>query len=252
MTLREFEDPLLHLLQVVVVLVEDGLHLLYIDVILGRSAPRQFDEPLYIGPEHVRFDGVGMHHLEALHLLSCLFLHLARHLRLLDLLPQVLYVVVPLVGLAKLRPYRLHLFPEKILPLAFRHLILGLGEYLCLHVQELDLLADDLGELPQPLDRIDDLEQLLGLVHLEPQVRAGDVGEFSRLVYRVEDEENVRRDHSPHGDHLLHLLPDVAHERFRLKGDLRDERLFHGLYPHKKRRPFLHIFFDLCLLRAPG
>ena len=100
----------------------------------------------------------------------------------------------------------------------------------------------------QPLDRVDDLEQLLGLVHLEPQVGAGDIREFSRLVYGVEDEENVRRNHPSHGDHLLHLLLDVAHERFRLEGDLGDERLFHGLYPHQKCRPFLNIFLDVRLL----
>ncbi len=131
--------------------------------------------------------------------------------------------------------------------MAFRHLILGLGEDLRLHVEELDFLADDLRELPQPLDGVDDLQKLLRLVHLEPQVRAGDICEFPRLVYRVEDKENVGWNQPPHGDYFLHLLPDVAHERLGLEGDFRDERLFHGFYAHEERRPFLHVFFDLRL-----
>ncbi|OPY05020.1 MAG: hypothetical protein A4E61_00469 [Syntrophorhabdus sp. PtaB.Bin184] len=232
------------------VLVEDRPRLLYVDVVLRRFAPGELDEPFQVGPHHRRFNGVGVHHVEAFELFLRLLLHLFGHLRLLDALPEFLDLLGAFIALAKLGADCPHLLPQEILPLGLRHLFLCLGEYLRLHVEELDLLAEDLGELPQTLDGVDDLQDLLGLVDVEPQVGGGYIGEPPRLVDGVENHEDIGRHHPAHGDHLLHLLLDIAHERLDLQGDLRYDGLFDGRQPDEKGRRLLDVFLDLRLLQT--
>ncbi|OPY73351.1 MAG: hypothetical protein A4E64_02574 [Syntrophorhabdus sp. PtaU1.Bin058] len=232
------------------VLIKDLLGALDIDAVFCRFAPRQFHKPFQVRPDHGGFDGVGVHHIEALELLFRLLLHVLRHLRLFDPLFQVLDLFGPFIAFAQLGPYGLHLFPEKIFPLRFRHLFLGLGKDLCLHVEELYLFSEDLREPFEAFHRIDDLEDLLCLVHCQPEVGGSDIGKLAGLIDRIEDHQYVGRDHPPHGDYLFHLFLHITHEGLDLEGDLRYQRLVDGLYLDQEGRGLLGVFLDPCLFQS--
>src|SRR6185312_4481467 len=105
------EDPLLHLLEVVVIGVEDLARLIEVEPVLGPLRPRQLDEPLEVGP----LDGVlrrGLRHLlEAIELLAGGLLDLRRHLGGLDLLLEGVEVA-GVLALAELVLNRLELLAE--------------------------------------------------------------------------------------------------------------------------------------------
>ena len=245
---QEFEDPLLHLFEVVVVLVEDLFYFLDLDVVLGRVAPRQVDEPFYVGAQHGRLDGVGMHHLEALDLLLRLFFDLLRHLRLLYLLPEVLMSSVlssvspssvRIAFICSRRKYSLWLFV--ISSLAWESIFACmLRSSISLPMISESFLSRSMGSTIS--------SSSWALSTCEPEVGGGDVGEFSRLVDGIEDEEDIGGDHPAHGDDLLHLLLDVAHERFDLEGDLGDERLLDGFDLHEEGGRLLNVFDNAGLL----
>src|SRR5512134_1730196 len=76
-----FDDALLHLLQVVVVLLEHLLRGLEVQVVLRRLAPGEFGQPFDVGPGHGRLGRVGVHPLEPPELLLRLLGGLFRELR---------------------------------------------------------------------------------------------------------------------------------------------------------------------------
>jgi len=74
--------------------------------------------------------------------------------------------------------------------------------------------------MAQPLDRVDDLQDVLRLVHLEPQVRRHEVGEPARVVDGLEDGQRVGRHDAAELEDALGLLLDRAHHGLDLHGDL--------------------------------
>ena len=72
------EDALLDLLEVVVVLVEDLARVLEVEVVLGRDAPGQVDDPVEVGADDGVSARVGMAALEPLDLLLDLLARLRR------------------------------------------------------------------------------------------------------------------------------------------------------------------------------
>lgn len=61
---QAFQNPVLHLFQTVVVLVEDLSGLLEVYVVFGGSVPRQFQHRFQIAPDHPCFLGHGRHFAE--------------------------------------------------------------------------------------------------------------------------------------------------------------------------------------------
>src|SRR5215211_2783799 len=81
------DDPLLHLLEVVVVLVEDLPRLLEVEVVLGRRVPRERQGPLEIRANHAVLGGRGRQLREPVELAARLLLRLLGKVRVLDLSP---------------------------------------------------------------------------------------------------------------------------------------------------------------------
>ena len=74
------EDPLLDLLEVVVVGVEDLAGVGDVEVVLGPRAPRQLDEPLEVGADDAVLGGRGRQALEPAELAVGLLARLLRQL----------------------------------------------------------------------------------------------------------------------------------------------------------------------------
>ena len=112
------EDPLLDLLEVVVVLVEDRLGALEVEVVLGGLAPRQRQDPVDVGADHAVLGRGGRELLEPPELALDGLLGLLGQVLLLDLLAQLGQLGLLLVALAELVLDRLQLLAEEVLALA--------------------------------------------------------------------------------------------------------------------------------------
>ena len=216
------DDPLLHLLEVEMVLVEDLARVLEVEIVFGDLVPGQGQDPVEVGADDAVLGSRRRQPLEPAQLPQHRLLDLLGQALLLDLLPQLVDLGLLVVGLAELRLDRLQLLSEEELALALVDLAGDLRLDLRAELRHLDLAAEDQRDLPQPLLDVGRLEQLLPLLGLQPQRRGDQVGERCRVV-DVRGRElqlfgQVRR----HPDDVGELLLHRARERFHL-GRFRDD-----------------------------
>jgi hypothetical protein len=96
------EDAVLHLLEVVVVVVEDPARLAQLELVLGLGGPRQVGDPLEVGADHVPVRRVLGQGGEPLELALGLHRGLGRQPGGLDALAQLVHLLRPGVALADL------------------------------------------------------------------------------------------------------------------------------------------------------
>jgi hypothetical protein len=122
-------NPLLDLLETVVVLVEDRAGRLDVQAVLRDLRPRQLHHPFEIASDHAVFGGGGRHLGQPLQLPAGLLLRLLGHSGRGDPLPKPLHLGLVVAPLAELLPDRLELLAQHVVAL-------GLADV------ALDLLAD--------------------------------------------------------------------------------------------------------------
>ena len=215
---EELEDPVLDLLDVVVILVEHLARVLEVEVVLGRLVPRQRGDPLEIAAHHPVFRHRGLQALESRELAVGLLAHLLGKLGRVELLAQLGDLRLHLVGLAKLLLDGLELLAQEVLALALVELGLDLRLDLRADRHHLELARQDLRQPAQPLADVDLLEQRLLLLGLEPQCPRDQVREHAGIV-DVGDHDLELLGQVGHllddvGERLLH----VAHQRGQLRG----------------------------------
>ena len=110
------DDALLHLLEAEVVLVEAAAHVVDVELVRRRLAPRQVREPLEVGARDVVLGRLLLHAGEARELLARDLLRPRGQLGAANALAQLLDLVV-LAGLAELLADGLHLLAEDLLAL---------------------------------------------------------------------------------------------------------------------------------------
>ena len=147
------EDPVLDLLEVIVVLVEDLASVADVEVVLGFLRPGEIDEPLEVGADHPVLGGDRRQLLEPAELPFGGLLRLLRQAGLLDPLAELVDLGLLLVALAELLLDRLELLAQEVLALALVDLGLDLGLDLRAELDHLELAGEDLREAPQPLGR---------------------------------------------------------------------------------------------------
>ncbi len=205
---QEFEDPVLDLLDVVVVLVEDLARVGQLEVVTGRLVPRERRDPLEISADHAPFGHRGLQPLEPCELAIGLLAHLLGQLDRRELLPELIDLGLHLVGLSELLLDRLELLAQEILPLPLLELRLDLRLNLRADRDDFEFPREHLGEPAQPLGHVDFFEELLLFLGLESQRPGDQMGENARIL-------DV-------GDHDLQLFGEVGH----LPDDV-GERLLH-------------------------
>ena len=210
------EDPLLGLLQPVVILVEDPLGLGDLQLVLGLLVPGEREDPVDVVAHHGRLGAHRAHHLELLELLLDLEGGLLGHLLVLDLLLELLDLVLELVALTQLLLDGLHLLVEVVLLLRLLHLLLDAGADLLLDLQDLDLALHQLVELLEPLGRGLGLEDGLLVVQLEREVRDDGVGQPRRVVDGRHADQHLGRDALVELDVGLEGRVHRAHQRLEL------------------------------------
>src|SRR5271163_1643002 len=108
------------------ILVEHLARVTNVEIVFGRDAPRQADEPVEVGAHDGMLGRLGRNHLEAFEFLVGDFARLGRHLRLFDLLLDFFDFGTARVALAEFLLNRLKLLAQVILALIFVELGLHL------------------------------------------------------------------------------------------------------------------------------
>src|SRR4051794_26418381 len=121
------EDPLLDLLEAVVVLIEDPGSLLDVELIVGRHVPRQTDQPVDVGPDDTDLRRGRRDPAHPVDLLDRPGLDLVRHAGRFDLLAKLVDLGLLGIVLAELTLDRPELLAEDVLALGLVHLRLDFG-----------------------------------------------------------------------------------------------------------------------------
>ena len=217
------EDPLLDLLEAVVVGLEDLRRLPDVEVVGGGRGPRQADQPVDVGPDHAHLGGGGGDPAHPVDLLEGAGAHLLGHPRRLDLLAQLVDLGLLGVVLAQLALDRLQLLAEDVLPLGLVHLGLDLALDLPLELEDLDLAGEEGRAELEALDDVDRLEELLALLRRHVRAVGDHVGQEAGLGDVPGGHGGLGRDRRPGLDVLLDLALDGLHEGFDLdagRGDV--------------------------------
>ena len=211
------EDALLHLLEVVVVRVEDVARRLDVELVLGRDRPGQLDQPLQVGARDGVLGRRRLHHLEPLELLDR------------DLLgrrpaswPPAIFSRKSsrspprLVDLAQLFLDGLELLAQDVLALVAAHLLLDLAVDLLAHLQHLVLAREELQHLAQARLEVERLQHVLLLVDLHVQVRGDEVRQLPRLGDAVDQRAGLLGQLGHQLDDPLGDVLEVHHQRVQL------------------------------------
>ena len=150
---EELEDPLLDLVDVVVVAVEHAPRLLQVEVVVGRLRPRERCDPLEVGPDHAVLGRLRRQLLQPVELALRGLHRVLRQSGGLDLLAQLVRLRGLLVHLAELLLDRLELLAQEVLALALLHLGLDLRLDPRADRDQLELAREQLRQAPQALRR---------------------------------------------------------------------------------------------------
>ena len=213
------DDALLHLVQVVVVRVEDLARLLDVDLAAGGGVPGQRHDELQIRADDRRLRRRRGDALQARDLAVRLALRLGRQACLLDSLAQLAQLRVFRIKLAQLALDRLELLAQEVLALRLAHLLFGLGLDLASELQHLELVRHVAQQLFELRFRRVELEDLLPLFGRQPDVVRDVVREVQRVVDGARGARELGGKVRRQGHQLLKRRDRAPHQRLALDGE---------------------------------
>ena len=188
-----FQDSFLHLLQSVMILVQNLFCSFDIDVGLAGLVPRKLQNRFDIGPAHVGIRTHGRHFGKTLDFLSDLRIRLFFQLQLIQLL-QPLSRIVILAGFpSQFVLHYLNLFPKVILLLASIHILHDLGLNLLRQHRDSRFAIQKFNQLFQPAGNVIDFQQCLFFIKGNIQILSDDVGEHRRILHVLYHGAGFRR-----------------------------------------------------------
>ena len=212
---QKFQNAVLDLVQAVVVLVEDGLGILYVQIVLGDLVPGQFAQKFQIGADDIGLGGISVHEGEAAQLLVGLLLHFLGQMGLFQGFLEALQLLGRVfLQIAQLVAYGLELLAQVEVLLGLVHAFLGRGLYTHLYRGHFHLVLQLLGHKAQALHGIAHLEQMLGLLGAHAQVGGHKVGKAPRFLHALQHLHELGRGQAADGQDLFALLPGKAQEGF--------------------------------------
>ena len=152
------EDPLLHLLQAEVLLVQAPLHLVEIDLGRGAAGPRERKEPVDVVPDHPRLLGRLREIAEAIRLLLHDHQDVMREVEPIGSLEDLPHEHLLGIVLAEQAADLLDLLSQEKLPLGLLHLRAGAPDHVLGDGEPCDLGVERLGHKIQPLGDVEGLD----------------------------------------------------------------------------------------------
>ena len=249
---QELQDAVLHVLETVVVLVQDLLGASQVDLLLCALLPRQLGDPLEEGADDLVLGRLRARALEPPELTIHLRRLLLGQLELLDALPHLLYVV-SLLFLSELLLDRLQLLAQQHLALALTELGLDLGLDVFLSVHPRQLALDRNEHLAHAFLVVEQLEKSLLLGGLQLDVERNQIRERAGVVDALYELVQRLGRHSAAGPELGGTIPQLTVQRLEggilglsrlLALHLQDDRVQHRLtlaVVRKRLRPALAL-----------
>ena len=207
------DDPLLHLVERVVIVVEDLLGAAQILLDARLRAPRDGQHPVEIIAHDGRFRRHRRHVLQLLQLRLGLVACLLRQLGLGDALLEFRDLAFAVLAVAQLLLNGLHLLIQVIFALGALHLRLHAGLDLLLDLQDRNLALHQAVDLLQPLGDLEGLQKLLLLGHLDAEMAGHEIGELRRIAGLADSRQRLLGDVLLHLGVALELLAHGAQER---------------------------------------
>ncbi len=176
------EDAVLDLLQVVVVLVEHGARVGDVDLLAGTDIPGQRDQQLDIRADDrvLRRDRRNL--LQPRKLAQGVLIGLFGHVRLLDLLAQLVDGRGLFVLLAQLLLDGFQLLAQNVLALRLAHLLLGLALNLLAQFQHFQLVCQEVDDQFQLAPRRLDLQDLLAQSQVHLRAAGDEIDDLQRIL----------------------------------------------------------------------
>ncbi len=205
----------LHLFEVVVILVEDGLSLGNVNLFRARGlAPRQGNHPFKIRPGDHVFGGSRSHFRQPLQLAIALLEGLRGHSGLFHLLAKLVDFRLAVVGFAQLFVDGLELLAQQILTLALAHLFLHLFLDLVAQFQNLEFLGELANQRLETPPYVGRFEQLLPKQRREiRQICRDEIGQAHRIINVERRGLQVVGQLRRARNHVAKQLASVAFER---------------------------------------
>src|SRR4029450_2891506 len=210
------DDPVLDLVEVVVVGVEDLARLDEVEVVLRLLVPGEADDPLDVRADDPVFGRGRRQFLEPPQFAIDSLARLLRERPFVRAVPELRDLGLLWVGLAELLLDRLQLLAQEVLALRGLHLRLDLVLDLRAELRHFELAVEDHEHRPQALLDVVQLEQLLFLVGLQSQRRGAEVAERARVVDVGRGERELLGEVRDEADQASEEVPDVLRERLRL------------------------------------
>ncbi len=182
------DDPLLDLVEIVVVFVEHATRLDGIEAILGRLVPRDVQHPVDVGADHLVFRRRRGHALEAVDFPHRNRLDPLGQVRVGD--PRADFLDLA-VAFSELGLDRLQLLPQHVLPLGVGHLLLGARFDAALHLEDLDLARQRRGDRVELHLEVVRLEKQLLVLRLHVEQAGQEVGDAQRVVHAGDERFDV-------------------------------------------------------------
>ena len=209
------DDPLLDLLQAVMVVVEDLLRSLRSFLTLRLLVPGDGEQPVEIVAHYGRLRRHGRHLAQLLELVLGLLARLLGELGALDLLLDLGELILAFL-VAELLLDRLHLLVEVVLALRLLHLALDARADALFHLQHGDLALHHAEHLFQPLGDGGRLQDQLLVGNFYRQMRGHGVGELGIVLDLLDDADHFGRNLLVELHIVLELIDDRARKRFGL------------------------------------
>jgi hypothetical protein len=211
---KVLDDALLDLVEVVVILVEHLAGFDRIDAIGRRRAPRDIEDPVDVGPQHLVLRRRRVHAFEAIDFAHGDGMDALGQLCGLDARAQLRKVVA--VALAEFLLDRLHLLAQVVVTLRVGHLLLRLRLDLALQFQQRHFSSQCAGDRLQLFDEVVLLEQRLLVLRLHIDERGQHVDEPQRIFDVHHDAAQLLGQSGRQRKRLVDELLDAADVRVHL------------------------------------
>ena len=209
------KDAVLDLVEAVMIFIQHRLGAGQVVLDLGLLAPGQIDQGLDVVAHHRCFGRHRRHQLELLQLAVGLLARFLGHAGGLDLLVQV-FEVGTLFAVAQFLLDRLDLLVQVVLALALLHLALDAATDALFHLQDVDLVLEQIEQLFQPLAHLGQIQHRLLGIELQRQMRSDGVSQATRIVDTADGRQDLGRDLLVQLDVLVELLGHRAPQGFDL------------------------------------
>ena len=246
------QNAVLHLLQIVVIGVENLLRLRDIDLAARRLLPRQHRQPLDVVAGEAVIGGHRRHARQAAQFLQRFFLHVVGHAGGFDLLPQLFGIAGGFVLLAQFFLDGLHLLAQVVLALRLLHAVLHFALDLVAQLLDFQFLGQVLVDLLQPNLHVGRLQHVLLVARRQRRQRGGDEVDHAAGIVDVScDRGQLIRQGRRAGHDLLEQRQHIALQRFDL-GVLGSRDFGDGFHRRAHERRQLGVLGNLHPLQAFG